>query len=261
VPYAGLGTITYTEPVGSSSYYALQVQANRRFSRGLEFKANWTWSKSMDYGSGDGNGLPLYADRRLLSYGLSNFDRTFIANVAALYEMPGARRTSNPILRAALGHWNLSSTITLASGAPSGVGFSTVQGTDLIGGGDGQRINVSGNPNLGYGTRTGSRFFDTTVFSAPGLGDIGNASRQVIRGPGQNQFDLAAFKDFGLAREHVKLQLRGEFYNAFNHTQWSSLDTTARFDLATGKQTNTLFGTATGDRGARVIQLALRVSF
>lgn len=261
VPYAGLGTINFTEAVGSSSYYALQVQANRRFSHGLEFKANWTWSKSMDYGSGDGNSLPLYADRRLLSYGLSNFDRTFIANIAALYEIPGARRMSNPFLKAALGHWNLSSTITFASGAPSGVGFSTVQGTDLIGGGDGQRINISGNPNLGYGTRNGSRFFDTSVFSAPGIGDIGNASRQVIRGPGQNQFDLAAFKDFNMVRERVKLQVRGEFYNAFNHTQWSSLDTTARFDLATGKQTNTLFGTATGDRGARVVQLALRVSF
>ena len=102
VPYAGLGSITYNEPVGSSSYYALQVQANRRFSHGLEFKTNWTWSKSMDYGSGDGNALPLYADRRLLSYGLSNFDRTFIANIAALYEIPGARRMSNPILKAAL---------------------------------------------------------------------------------------------------------------------------------------------------------------
>ena len=64
-----------------------------------------------------------------------------------------------------------------------------------------------------------------------------------------------------LGRERVKIQVRGEFYNAFNHTQWSGLDTTARFDLPTGRQTNTLFGTATGDRGARVIQLALRVSF
>ena len=60
-PIIGLGSITYTEPVGTSNYYALQVQANRRFSHGLEFKANWTWSKSLDYGSGDSNGFPLYA--------------------------------------------------------------------------------------------------------------------------------------------------------------------------------------------------------
>jgi len=57
-PYIGLGSITYAEPVGTSNYYALQMQANRRFSHGLEFKANWTWSKSLDYGSGDNNGLP-----------------------------------------------------------------------------------------------------------------------------------------------------------------------------------------------------------
>ena len=259
VPYAGLGSITFAEPVGSSSYYALQTQANRRFSHGLEFKANFTWSKSLDYGSGDNNGLPLYADRRLLSYGLSNFDRTFITNIAGLYEIPGARHLSNPVLKAMLGNWNVSSTITFSSGAPSGVGFSLVSGADLIGGGDGQRINVNGNPKLAYGDRNGTRFFDTSVFSPPALGDIGSASRQVIRGPGQNQWDLATFKDFTLP-ESLKFQLRGEFYNAFNHTQWSSLDTTARFD-ATGKQINSLFGTATGDRGARVVELALRVNF
>ncbi|MES1258805.1 MAG: carboxypeptidase regulatory-like domain-containing protein [Acidobacteriota bacterium] len=259
VPYAGLGSITFNEPIGTSNYYALQVQANRRFSRGFEFKANWTWSKSLDYGSGDGNSLPLYADRRLLSYGLSTFDRTFITNIAGLYEIPGSQRLSNPILKAALGNWNLSSTITMASGAPSGVGFSLQSGADIIGGGDGQRINVTGNPQLGYGDRNGNQFFNTSVFAAPPLGYIGSAGRVVFRGPGQNQWDLAAFKDFAI-RERTKIQLRGEFYNAFNHTQWSSIDTTARFDAA-GKQINGTFGQATGDRGGRVVQLALRVTF
>src|SRR5262249_10516812 len=129
--YLGLGNVQYAEPVGSSSYYALQVQANRRFSHGLEFKTNWTWSKSMDYGSSDNGTLPLYADRRLLSYGLSNFDRTFITNIAGLYEIPGTRHMSNSLLKAALGNWNVSATITFASGAPSGVTFSTVSGADL----------------------------------------------------------------------------------------------------------------------------------
>jgi hypothetical protein len=254
-----LGTINYTEPVGTSNYYALQVQANRRFSHGLEFKANWTWSKSLDYGSGDGNTIPTYADRRLLSYGLSSFDRTFITNVAGLYEIPGSNRLTNPILKAVLGNWNLSSTITFASGAPSGVAFTLQSGADIIGGGDGQRINVSGNPQLGYGDRNGNRFFDTSVFSQPALGYIGNAGRVVFRGPGQNQWDLATFKDFTL-HENFKFQLRGEFYNAFNHTQWSGIDNTARFD-ANGKQINGTFGQANGDRGGRVIQLALRVNF
>jgi hypothetical protein len=70
---------------------------------------------------------------------------------------------------------------------------------------------------------------------------------------------LAAFKDFTI-HENVKLQLRGESYNAFNHTQWSAIDTTARFD-GSGKQINGTFGQATGDRGGRVMQFALRLNF
>jgi hypothetical protein len=259
-PYTGLGNITYAEPVGSSSYYALQTQLNRRFSHGVEFKANWTWSKSMDYGSGDNGGLPVYADRRLLSYGESSFDRPFITNIAGLYAIPGTNRLRHPLAKAALGDWNLSSTITFASGAPLGVSFTTVSGADLIGGGDGQRINVNGNPQLGYGDRNGARFFNTSVFSAPALGYIGSAGRDVFRGPGQNQFDLAAFKNF-VIHEGINVQFRSEFYNAFNHMQFSAIDTSAKFDLNTGAQTNPTFGQATGDRGGRIVQFALRVSF
>jgi hypothetical protein len=213
----------------------------------------------MDYSSSDNGVLPLYASRTLLSYGESSFDRTFITNLAWLYEIPGSGRLANPVLAAVLAHWNVSGTTTFASGAPTGVSFSTVAGTDLIGGGDGQRINISGNPQLGYGVRNQYRWFDTSVFSVPAPGYIGNAARDVFRGPGQNQWDLSAFKDFAI-REKTKIELRGEFYNAFNHPQWSSINTAARFD-ATGKQINALFGQATGDRGPRVIQLALRVSF
>ncbi len=61
--------------------------------------------------------------------------------------------------------------------------------------------------------------------------------------------------------ERVKIQFRSEFYNAFNHTQFSGVDTTARFDLTTGAQTNPTFGQANADRGGRMIQMALRLSF
>jgi hypothetical protein len=61
-------------------------------------------------------------------------------------------------------------------------------------------------------------------------------------------------------REPVRLQFRAEFYNAFNHTQFSNIDTTARFD-AQGRQVNARFGEFTGARPARIIQFALRLSF
>jgi hypothetical protein len=258
-PYTGYGTITFREPIGNSSYYALQAQANRRFSNGMEFKANFTWSKSMDYGSSDGATIATYAAPSVLNYGESSFDRTFITNLTWLYELPGSSHLTNRILSTALAHWNVSGITTFASGAPTGVSFSTVSGVDLIGGGDGQRINVTGNPQLGYGARNGNQFFNTSVFALPALGYIGNAARDVYRGPGQNEWDLATFKNF-VFRERTQFQLRGEFYNAFNHVQWSTINSAAKFNAA-GQQINTLFGTATADRGPRVIQLALRFSF
>jgi hypothetical protein len=258
-PYVGLGTITYREPVGTSNYYALQVQANHRFSHGLEFKTNWTWSKSMDYGSGDAGSLPIYASRYVLDYGESSFDRTYIANLAWLYEIPVSTSLTNPVLGAVLRHWNVSGTTTFASGAPTGVSFSTVSGADLIGGGDGQRINVTGNPQLGYGNHSVTRWFNPTVFGEPALGYIGSAGRDVFRGPGQNQWDLSAFRNVSI-REKLTFQLRGEFYNAFNHPQWSGVNTAAKFDNNLN-QTNSLFGQVTSSRGPRVIQLALRFSF
>jgi hypothetical protein len=258
-PYIGYGTITFREPIGNSSYYALQTQANRRFSNGMEFKANFTWSKSMDYGSSDGATIATYAAPAVLNYGESSFDRTFITNLTWLYELPGSSKLKNPLLSTMLGHWNVSGITTFASGAPTNVTFSTVSGVDLIGGGDGQRINITGNPQLGYGARNGNQFFNTSVFALPPLGYIGNAARDVYRGPGQNEWDLATFKNF-VIRERTQFQIRGEFYNAFNHVQWSTINSAAKFNSA-GQQINTLFGTATADRGPRVIQLALRVSF
>jgi hypothetical protein len=213
----------------------------------------------MDYSSSDNGALAVYASRYLLNYGESSFDRTFIVNLAWLYEIQAGQHLKNPVLNTALAHWNVSGTTTFASGAPSGVSFSTTAGTDLIGGGDGQRIDVSGNPQLGYGNRNRYEWFNTSVFSEPPLGYIGSAARDVFRGPGQNQWDLSVFKNF-VFHEKVSMEMRGEFYNAFNHAQWSTINTAAQFNPA-GLQVNSLFGQATADRGPRVVQLSLRATF
>ena len=256
-PYVGYGTITYREYNGTSNYNALQVQANRHFSKGLELKANWTWSKSMDYGSTDGATLPLYVNTRVWAYGMSSFDQTHVVNIAWLYDLPGPR--SNYALRAVLGNWHLSGGLTFASGAPTAVSFTTTTGADLTGGGDGQRVNLTGNPLFGYGQRSFSEWFNTSVIQVPSLGSIGTAPRYVFRGPGINNWDLSTFKNFPV-HEKIQLQLRGEFYNAFNHAQWAAVNAAAQFN-ASGAQTNSLFGQVTSDRGGRIVQLAVRVSF
>jgi hypothetical protein len=91
------------------------------------------------------------------------------------------------------------------------------------------------------------------------VGSIGNSARTLLRGPGVNNWDLALVKSFPI-HERVRVQFRSEFYNAFNHTQFSTFDTTARFD-ARGAQVNGQLGQFTAARNPRFIQLALKVNF
>jgi hypothetical protein len=82
----------------------------------------------------------------------------------------------------------------------------------------------------------------------------------MLYGPGVNDWDLALIKAIRV-HEHVSTQLRFEAYNAFNHTQFSSVNATAQFNPATGKQVNTSFGQLNGDRGPRIMQVSLRIAF
>ena len=127
-------------------------------------------------------------------------------------------------------------------------------------GGDGARIVVTGKAPLGHGDRTMLRWFDTSVFQRTPKGSMGNAPKDVFRLPGINNWDISLFKNFPILSEARYLQFRFEMYNAFNHTQFQSVDSTARFDVQ-GNQVNARFGQVTAARAARVIQLSLRFAF
>jgi hypothetical protein len=121
---------------------------------------------------------------------------------------------------------------------------------------------MTGNPRLSGDKQTFYQYFDTSMFRRPLLNERGSgaaATRDAFRGPGINNFDLTFFKNVPI-KERVTFQVRWEMYNAFNHSQFSGLDTGARFD-ATGKQTNTQFGQITAARDPRIQQLSLRLTF
>jgi len=103
------------------------------------------------------------------------------------------------------------------------------------------------------------RQFDPTAFRRPAKGSIGNMGRGLLSGPGTNNFDLTLAKDFSW-RERVRFKLQFEAYNAFNHTQFSAVDTTARFDV-NGNQVNTRLANFTGARNPRQGQASLRIAF
>jgi len=258
-PFPGYGDIDIREPGGSSNYHSLQVSANRRFADNLQFGVSYTWSKSLDYVSDDGNFVSTLVPVRIWNYGLSSFDRSHVVKVNWLWDLP--RWKSAPrFAGAVVNNWQMSGIFTLSSGAPLGVGFSQVVATDITGSPtDGARIVVLANPVLPRGERTFERFFNTEVFAVPAAGTIGNAARTVILSPGINNWDLTAYKNFKFA-ERFTAQFRAEFYNAFNHTQWSALDTGARFD-AQGRQVNNQFGQVTATRPGRRIQLVVRITF
>jgi hypothetical protein len=118
---------------------------------------------------------------------------------------------------------------------------------------------LTGEPSIPKSERTRTRFFDTSVVRLPAVGTIGNAAKFNLRGPGINNQDWALFKNFDI-REPLRLQFRWETYNTWNHTQFSGVDTTARFDPQ-GTQVNNRLGEMISARAARIMQFALRLYF
>jgi hypothetical protein len=266
-PYPGYGTINYYSNTFSSNYHALLVSLNRRFARGLEFGVSYAYSKYMDFsstscpsGTNNSCGLPVYRPLRTWSYGVDAADQTHNMAINFLYNLPSATKVmpNRAIVHYTLDDWVLSGIAQFATGQPVPLSFTTTDGTNLTGGGDGQRVDVCGNANTGG--HTFSQWFNTAAFCRPGLNDPGNAGKFVVRNPGVNNWDLALAKNFPIKSEKRYLSFRWEAYNAFNHTQYASINTSARFDPS-GIQTNALFGTVISTRTARVMQGSLRFTF
>lgn len=258
--FTGFENINFREPASSSNYHSLQVQLNRRFSRGIQFGAAWTWSKAMNYADADGSTVARFVPIRVWNYGKAGYDRTHVLVVNYTWELPRLSQVWNQrAVRGVFDHWQLAGILSFVSGSPLGIGLGTVDGADLTGGGDGARVVVLGKAVIPKSDRTLARYFDTGVFARPAQGNRGSAPKDVIRGPGINNWDMSIFKHFPV-RERASFQLRWELYNAFNHAQFEGVDTSTRFDTA-GRQTNARFGALISSRDSRRMQASLRFTF
>ena len=261
-PYLGQGDINVRSFGATSSYNSMQVSVNRRMAQGLQFGASYTFSKSLSIAGADFDNMSPYFDMRTRNYGPVEFDRphTFVINYT--YQIPSlGRKLDNKPLDAVLGGWQVSGITSLVSGAGFTPGFSTVDGADITGSSEGARIMVLSDPYLPPSERTFARNFKTEAFGRPPSRSFGNGGIRYLRGPGINNWDVTISKTVPLgSSEQRYFQFRTEFYNAFNHTQFSGYDSTARFDAA-GAQVNANFGAYNGARDPRRIQISLRIMF
>jgi hypothetical protein len=245
-------------------------------SRGLEFGVAFTHSKAMDYAEGDSTtsaAVATYLNRATYSYGLAGYDRPNILTFHFLYDVPKLSRVvPNKLVGAIFDGWQISDITSFISGAPSTISMGTSPGVNFTGGGDPVRALVVGNPN---GPKTFDQWFNVGAFAEPvavnpktctATGcppmtwlNFGNAPVMPIRGPGVSNWNTSLFKNFSL-KERFRFQFRAEAYNTFNHTQYSSVNTTITFNAA-GVNTNSAAGQVTGVRDPRVMQLALRLMF
>jgi len=287
-PYQGYAGIPFLNFDGNSSYHGLQVSAQRRYAAGFQLGIVYTWSKAMTYSDADQGGVSTFVSRRQFDYGEATYDRTHVFAANYLWSIPEPK-TGHRLLKAVAGGWQISGITRFQSGAPLSlttslkVGCSIPNapcaattsnnfGTDITGGGDPWRAVMASNPVLSSDQRGVNQWFNTSVFSPPALAQqvtdmagvlrvlaLGNTPKTFARGPGIANTDVALFKNIQLT-EKVKAQLRFEGYNAFNHTQFSGVGTTAQWDQS-GAQVNTSFGRITSARDPRILQLAIRLQF
>jgi hypothetical protein len=241
----------------SSDYHALQVQFQRRLSRGLQALASYTWAKAIDVASSDVN-------TSILLRGPSDYDIRHNLTGAVTYDIPSFM--SNGFASAILRRWSLDTRFNAQTALPLNITSGTIidpnDGTQIA-----RRANlIEGVPvyieDAGF---PGGRVVNRAAFSIPLPNQQGSLGRNVIRGLPSWQVDLALRRQFKLT-EGFSLQFRTEAFNIFNHPNFGTINanlTTTTFGQATNMLNSQLSGLnplyQTG--GPRSFQFALILRF
>jgi hypothetical protein len=237
----------------SSNYHSFQTTLQKRFSKGLQFNANYTWGKVLDFQSSLAEWKTQDPFNIRADYSRASIDIRHVFNFSYIYNLPfGRGRTFgsgwNGFTQAVLGGWVIDGFVRAQTGRP----YNVVLGRDVANvGRTYQRPNVSGNPN--NGPKTPEQWFNTSVFSLPQPFTYGNAGAFIVEGDGRFSVDTSLGKQFffGSGDKHM-VELRGEFFNMLNTTRFG--DPVVNFSSGA-------FGQVTTTVPNRQIQLALRYMF
>jgi len=242
LPGTNLGNITQVESAGNSSYNALWFTATQRLTRGLQFNASYSWSKSSDYNSfSTGNIVGQNSYNLAGDRGLSDFDVRHRFVFTGIYDLP---LTGNACLEG----WQVAAIVQSQSGSPVNIVTSN---STLTGIANTVRPDVDGPIDI---IGSVDRWFDTTVFSA--VPRFGNLGRNVVMGPGFNNTDVSIIKNTKVG-EKLRLQFRAEVFDVFNHANFGPPGNVVG-GATFGRITNTRF--PTGETGSsRQIQFAFKL--
>jgi hypothetical protein len=289
-----IGNVDLIGNTARSDYDALQVQFQRRLSRGLQALASYTWSHSIDNasigsfsgGSGSSNTLVPGIDPRQ-NRGPSDFDIRNTLSAGVTYDVPAPEGNffTNLILKG----WSTDNFVLARSAPPVNV-FNSGAGFTLLGASTEIRPNVvPGIPLYLYGPQyPGGKAINNTPgavaggcpdgsqsvgpFCPPATGQQGNLGRNALRGFGATQWDFAVHRDFPI-HESLKMQFRAEMFNVLNHPNFgppvSDLSNTSQFGQSIQMLGRSLGQNSNGAGlnalhqigGPRSIQFALKLSF
>lgn len=245
-PYLGYDSINTIMSTGNAHWDALEMNLRHPIGRGLSGTVSYTWQHGLANAPGDlfNNSWGVQDIRHPSNtYGNQSFNAFQVLSGDLMWDIPffnnfrGWKKT-------AIAGWQFSDITTIQSG------FSTDPGIDVNNQGLAQYPNRVENSSVG-GPKSVNQWFNTAAFAAPAYGYFGNAAPGSITGPGTINFDMALYKNFQIT-ERTKLQFRSEFFNAFNHTNFSGIATS----VGDGN-----YGQVTDASDPRIIEFALHLEF
>jgi hypothetical protein len=260
-PFIGYGNIQMRQVTAKSRYQGLLFSFRHDQGRAGLLNLSYTLSRTKTDATNDRDAAdipqnPLDLDAE---YALARTDRTHVFTANYVYELPFFQEGS-PLLRATLGGWQLSGITYFWSGNP--VPQITTGNTN--GSRRGTRVNQVSDPqaDLPANPPGGVYWFNPAAFEAPADGTYGNSGRAPLRLPGVNQWDLTLSKNW-YPTEAARIQFRAEMINAFNHTQFTTLNTSCPNTASSLScvVATSRFGQLTGTRNPREVQFGIRVSW
>lgn len=226
-PTAG-APVSITRNGSTSDYHALQLQYQRRLTKGFQALTSYSWSKSLDDVSDEyTTGIPISDQVLSLERGASDFDLRHVFTTALTYEIQPFK--GNALARALLGNWGIDAIGRWRSASPFNV---ITQNVDLLNISSSRRVDIlPGVPVwLNDASAPGGRRVNPAAFAVPATGKQGTLGRNVLRAFSARQLDLSLRRQFNLG-ERWRLLFRAEAFNLTNTPNFN--DPAASFTTTT----------------------------